>query len=255
MSDSAEIQSYGLIGKTLAHSFSKEFFTQKFISEGTKASYVNIELIDETSLNQFFTTKIYNYKGLNVTTPYKQDVLKFLDKLSPEAAQIGAVNTIKIKENSLVGYNTDAFGFQQSIKPFFRNVHERALILGTGGASEAVAYVLKKLGVTVGFLSRTPNPEKMVFGYDQANETMVKSFPLIINSTPIGMFPNNDQMPNFPIEYVGSDHLVIDLIYNPEETLFLKIAREHGADTLNGLTMLRYQALKAWKIWNQPCLF
>ena len=254
MSGNVEVLNYGLIGKTLAHSFSKQFFTNKFISENTKASYVNIELKDETALHEFFTTKIYDYNGLNVTIPYKSKVLNFLDNLSPEASQIGAVNTIQIQEGKLIGHNTDAFGFQQSIKPFFKNVHERALILGTGGASKAVAYVLRKLGVTVGFLSRKPNPEEMIFGYDQANEMMVKSFPMIINCTPIGTFPNNNDKPNFPIEYVGKDHLVIDLIYNPEETLFLKIAREHEADTLNGFSMLEHQALKAWEIWTPPCL-
>lgn len=250
MSHSDDIRRFGLIGKTLSHSFSKQFFTEKFELEQIKASYENIELTDVSALQSFFETKVNHYQGLNVTFPYKEDVLPFMDELGPEALEIGAVNTIQFKEGKLIGHNTDAYGFQQSIKPFFRNIHERALLIGTGGASKAVAYVLRNLGVTIGFLSRTPNPEKMIFGYDQASEMMVKSFPLIVNCTPLGTFPNSNEKPNFPIEYVGEDHLVIDLIYNPSETLFLKIAREHGADTLNGLSMLKHQANKAWEIWN-----
>lgn len=251
MSQPDFIKKYGLIGRTLDHSFSKGFFTDKFKESNIKAQYENIECADEKTLKNFFQTDAQRYSGLNVTVPYKEAVLPFLDELSPEADKIGAVNTIQFREDKLIGHNTDAFGFQQSIKPFFRNIHERALILGTGGASKAVAYVLRNLGVTVGFLSRSPNSKNMVFDYNQANEMMVKSFPMIINCTPVGTFPNSDEKPDFPIEFVGPDHLVVDLIYNPSETLFLKIAQSHGADTLNGLSMLKHQALKAWEIWSR----
>lgn len=239
---------YGLIGKSLGYSFSKQFFEDKFKREGINASYQNFELanIDE------FERLIQNnpeLKGLNVTVPYKTEIIPFLDELSAVAEEIGAVNTIQFKSGKLIGHNTDAFGFQQSIKPFLRNVHERALILGTGGASKAAAYVLKNLGIDVSFLSRNPSDDSQ-FSYEDANELMVDAFKLIVNCTPIGTYPNIEEMPNFPIQYVNEDHLVIDLIYNPEQTKLLRLAKEQGADTLNGLSMLQHQAIKAWEIWN-----
>lgn len=245
-----QVQQFGLLGKTLGHSFSKDFFTDKFKAEKLNATFENIELEDENTVKTWFQTAGKQYTGVSVTIPYKQTVIPFLDELSPEAKVIGAVNCIRFKDGRSIGHNTDAFGFGQSIKPFLRNVHERALILGTGGASKAVAYTLKNLGITVGFLSRTPDPENMIFAYDQANEIMVNSFLMIVNCTPIGTFPNVEDQPDFPIELVGEDHFVVDLIYNPSETKLLAKARENGADTLNGLSMLKHQALKAWEIWN-----
>ncbi|PHR46715.1 MAG: shikimate dehydrogenase [Fluviicola sp.] len=239
---------YGLIGKSLSHSFSKSFFEEKFKKDEINASYLNFELPHIESFVELFKSNPA-LRGLNVTVPYKTEIIPFLDELSINAEEIGAVNTIEFKSGKLIGHNTDAFGFQQSIKPFLRNVHERALILGTGGASKAVAYVLKNLGVEVKFLSRNPSVENE-FSYDDANELMVDAFKLIVNCTPIGTAPNVDEMPKFPIQFVNEDHLVIDLIYNPEQTKFLRIAKENGADTLNGLSMLQHQALKAWEIWN-----
>lgn len=239
---------YGLIGKSLDHSFSKRFFEDKFKKEGINVTYLNFEL---TSIDEFEGLHQENSElvGLNVTVPYKSDIIPFLDELSPIAKEIGAVNTIQFKSGKLIGHNTDAYGFQQSIKPFLRNVHERALVLGTGGASKAVTYVLRNLGIDVSYLSRNPSDENQ-FSYEDANELMVDAFKLIVNCTPIGTFPNVDEMPKFPIQHVNENHLVIDLIYNPEQTKFLRLAKEQGADTLNGLSMLQHQALKAWEIWN-----
>lgn len=239
---------YGLIGKSLAHSFSKKFFEAKFERESIDANYVNIELSELDTFNSL-VKKIKNVCGLNVTVPYKTEIIPYLDELNQTAMEIGAVNTISFESGKLIGHNTDAYGFQQSIKPFLRNVHERALILGTGGASKAVAYVLKNLGIEVFYLSRNPLEENQ-FSYEDANALMVDTFKLIVNCTPLGTFPNVDEMPSVPIKYVGKDHLVIDLIYNPEQTKMLRIAEENGADTLNGLSMLQHQALKAWEIWN-----
>ena len=239
---------YGLIGKSLSHSFSKSFFEEKFKKEGINASYVNFELQRIEDFEKLVQNNP-DLRGLNVTVPYKTKIIPFLDELSATAEQIGAVNTIQFKSGKLIGHNTDAYGFQQSIKPFLRNVHERALILGTGGASKAVAYVLKNLGIEVKYLSRNPSGDNE-FSYNDANELMVDAFKLIVNCTPVGTAPNVDELPKFPIQFVDEDHLVIDLIYNPEQTKFLRIANEQGADTLNGLSMLQHQALKAWEIWN-----
>lgn len=244
-----EKKSYGLLGKTLNHSFSAAFFTEKFEKEGISASYENIELATAEEVEKWLQENRNKFSGVNVTIPYKSVVIPFLDELSEEAAKIQAVNTIQFKGGKLIGHNTDAYGFQQSIKPFLRNVHERALILGTGGASKAVAHVLKNLGITVNYLSRTSNTDAGIFAYDQANEYMVNAFKLIVNTTPLGTFPNEEEMPEFPIHHVGEDHFVVDLIYNPAQTKLLRIAKENGADTLNGLSMLQQQALKAWEIW------
>lgn len=239
---------YGLIGARLDYSFSKDYFTSKFDKEGVSASYENIELCDEQELTHFLKNRALDYAGLNVTIPYKQSVIPFMDEVSTEAKLIGAINTIKVDKGKLIGYNTDAYGFSQSIKPFFRNIHEKALILGTGGASKAVEYVLRNLGVEVCYLSRTPKGINQ-FSYGEANDLMMNTFKLVVNSTPIGTYPNVEDMPDIPIQYVGEDHLIVDLIYNPKETKLLRLAREHGADTLNGLSMLKHQAEKAWDIW------
>ena len=244
------INKFGLLGKTLGHSFSRSHFMEKFEAEQLNASFENIELPDVNAIEEWMNNTSGEYTGVSVTIPYKEAVIPFLDELSLEAKEIGAVNCIHFKDGKSIGHNTDAFGFGQSIKPFLRNIHERALILGTGGASKAVAYTLENLGITVAYLSRSPKEDQMIFGYDQANDLMVKSFPMIVNCTPLGTSPEVNEKPDFPIELVGKDHFVVDLIYNPAETLFLKLARESGADSLNGLSMLKQQAVKAWEIWN-----
>jgi len=237
---------YGLIGKSLTHSFSKSYFDAKFLREDIQASYQNFEVQHENELRQILELDV---DGFNVTMPYKEAIIPYLDELSDAAKEVGAVNTIAVKSGKRIGHNTDVFGFQQMIKPFFESQHERALIIGTGGASKAVAYVLENLGVSIIFLSRHPQNSNE-FGYDELNENMVKFNGIIVNTTPVGMFPNMNDCINLPFEALSDRHLVVDLIYNPEETLFLKKAKKQGAKTMNGLTMLHQQAEQAWKIWN-----
>ncbi|HIP32131.1 MAG TPA: shikimate dehydrogenase [Crocinitomicaceae bacterium] len=240
------MKKYGLIGKSLSHSFSKAFFTSKFLQNKIQASYENIELGTIGLIENLFQE---NYCGFNVTIPYKEKILPYLDEIDDVAKDIGAVNVVRIKNGKTCGYNTDAFGFHQSIKPFLTNKHERAIIFGTGGASKAIEYVLKKLGVNVIFISRTPEGDNQ-FGYDEVNENMLKACRLIINCTPVGTFPNIKECINIPFSELTEHHLVIDLIYNPVKTLFLKKAEENNAMILNGESMLKHQALKSWEIWN-----
>ena len=176
--------------------------------------------------------------------------MPFLDELSHEAKEIGAVNVVRFLNGKKIGYNTDAYGFQQSIKPFLTNKHERALILGTGGASKAVAYVFKSIGMDVIYCSREPQSDNE-FAYSAINEHMLNACKVIVNCTPLGTFPNTEEMVDFPFEGLTSDHLVVDLIYNPSKTKFLRKAEENGAVILNGESMLKEQALKAWEIWNK----
>jgi len=242
------MRTFGLIGKSLTHSFSKDFFSKLFEKENIDAEYINFELKDIAEIKGLFAEQ-KNLSGLSVTVPYKVAVIPFLDELSREAKAIGAVNTIVIQDNKTIGHNTDAFGFQQSIKPFLTLQHERVLILGTGGASKAVAYVLKKIGLDVLYASRNPKSENE-FHYDEINIHMVKACKLIVNCTPVGTFPNVDECPQFPFEFLTEEDLVVDLIYNPEKTVFLQKAQENGATILNGQAMLEQQALKAWELWN-----
>lgn len=237
---------FALLGKTLGHSFSKKFFTEHFTKTGIDATYANIELADISDVNKVLKQ---DFKGFNVTIPYKETIIPFLDELSPEAKAIGAVNTISIRNEKSIGYNTDAFGFQQSIKPFLTNLHEKALILGTGGASKAVAFVLKNIGIDVLYISRNPTKPNE-FSYSDINENMLRACKLIVQTTPVGTFPSITDCPVFPFHYLTSEHLVVDLIYNPAETIFLQQAKQHGATILNGESMLKEQALKSWEIWN-----
>ncbi|NOQ72644.1 MAG: shikimate dehydrogenase [Crocinitomix sp.] len=238
---------YGLIGKSLDHSFSKAYFTQKFQDKGINARYENIELEKIADVVAIFTQ---NFDGCNVTIPYKETIIPFLDELSAEASLVQAVNTIEFKNGKTIGHNTDVYGFKQMIKPFFKSHHERAMIIGTGGAAKAVAYVLEELGVNVIYISRNPQGDRQ-FSYSDINENMIKFNGIIINTTPIGMHPNVGELVELPYEFMNEKHLAIDLIYNPSETLFLKNAKAQGAWTLNGLTMLHQQAEKAWGIWNK----
>lgn len=240
------MRKYGLIGKTLSHSFSKTFFEQKFAAEGIDASYENVEI---PAIEEVTHVLAEGFSGLNVTIPYKQQIIPFLDALAPEAKAIGAVNTVVFNDGETIGHNTDAHGFHQSIKPFLTNKHERALILGTGGASLAVAYVLRNLGINVCFVSREKKGEGY-FTYDQINVHMVNAFKLIVQCTPVGTFPNVDDCVPFPFEFLTEDHLCVDLIYNPSETAFLRQSKAHGATILNGESMLKEQALKAWELFN-----
>lgn len=240
---------YGLLGKSLKHSFSASFFTQKFEASGIPAVYENIELQNEGELRDWLKKNSSLYKGVNVTIPYKEKILPFLDEIDEEARAIGAVNTVRFEGDKAKGYNTDAYGFRQAIKPFFKSTHEKALILGTGGASKAIAHVFKNLGIDVNYLSTSKKGDQ-IFAYEEVNENMIAFHKVIVNCTPLGTSPNLEEMPNLPIHLVDEGHLVIDLIYNPSETRFLREAKQSGAVTLNGLSMLQHQALKAWEIWN-----
>ena len=241
------IYSYGLIGKNLEHSFSANFFKLFFDKNDIRATYSNFDLVSIKDLNQLFERN--NFKGLNVTIPYKQEIIPYLDELTDDASKIGAVNVIQFKDGKKIGHNSDSFGFHQSIKPFLTNLHERALIIGTGGASKAVEFVFRSLGIDVVFISRNPREENH-FSYDEINNHMLNACKVIVNCTPIGTFPNNDDLINFPYPYLTTDHLVVDLIYNPSKTKFLEKSQEYGATILNGESMLHQQALKAWEIWN-----
>lgn len=242
------MRKYGLIGKSLGHSFSKAFFEEKFAAEGIAASYENIELAQIDEVKRVLQHD--GFSGLNVTVPYKQEIIPFLDELTEEAKSIGAVNTILFRNGKTIGANTDAHGFHQSIKPFLTNRHERALILGTGGASMAIAHVLKNIGIDVKFVSRNPENENE-FSYDSINQYMLQAFKLVVNCTPVGTFPNVEECIPFPFEFLTEEHLCVDLIYNPAETKFLRLAKENGATILNGESMLKEQALKAWTLWNK----
>lgn len=242
---------YGLLGKHLSHSFSQRFFESYFKEHKIDASYELIELSSPDALKDFMLGSVAQYQGLNVTIPFKEHILEFIDEVSSEAQIIGAINTIKVGSNGKIcGYNTDAYGFHQSIKPFLDFNHHRAIILGTGGASKAVAFVLEKLGLDVFFISRNPEGSKQ-FSYSEINAQMLSTCKLVINCTPVGMFPNSDNLIDIPYEFLTKKHLIIDLIYNPSETLFLKKSRESGATVLNGDSMLHQQALKSWELWNQ----
>ncbi|MDB4710965.1 shikimate dehydrogenase [Flavobacteriales bacterium] len=246
------MKNFGLIGYPLSHSFSKKFFSEKFNSECIDAKYTNYEI---SSINEFSKLfKNHTIDGLNVTIPYKEAVIPFLDDLDDISSSVGAVNTIvplfKDGSHILKGFNTDVYGFHQSIRTLLKSHHQKALVLGTGGASKSIEYVLKKYGITVNFISRTKNSPTN-FSWDELNNNMVKHHGIIVNTTPLGMFPNENLAFPFPYEYLTSNHLVIDLIYNPKETLFLKRSKLNGAQILNGEKMLINQALKSWEIWCQ----
>ena len=242
------MKTYGLIGKSLSHSFSKKYFTEKFDGLGlTDSEYINIEI--ETIEEFIEKLKELKPRGLNVTIPYKEEIIPYLDELDEVAEEIGAVNTIVFKNGKLKGYNTDAFGFHQSIKPFFKSQHERALILGTGGASKAIEYVLKQYGVDVLFASRSETNAN-ILNWNEVNENVIKQHLLIINCTPLGMYPDVDIKPEIPYSALTDKHLLVDLVYNPEETLFLRLGKENEAKGINGLIMLKQQAEKSWRLWN-----
>lgn len=243
------MKQYGLIGKTLSHSFSKKYFEEKFKRENINAVYENFELNDISQVEGLFSIHS-NLCGLNVTIPYKEQIIPYLDEVDEQAQKIGAVNTIYIDKEigKMEGYNTDVYGFKQSLKPFLENQHQRALILGTGGASKAVAYVLNELGITTAFVSRTPQLENQL-SYDELNENILASFLLIVNTTPLGTFPNVDEKPIINYDAITPNHLLYDLVYNPAETAFLKEGKKRGALTINGEQMLQLQAEKAWEIW------
>jgi len=243
---------YGLIGYPLGHSFSVSYFNQKFADERINAKYINFEIPSIDELPEIIA-KNPELKGLNVTIPYKEKVLDFLDTISPEARAIGAVNVIRITHTgnkiTLKGYNSDVIGFTQSIEPMIdKKWHKKALILGTGGASKAINYGLKALGLETVFVSRYERPDTVQ--YKNITPEIVKEYNVIVNCTPLGMYPHSDECPDLPYEALDSHTILYDLIYNPDQTLFMRKGTERGADVKNGLEMLLLQAFASWEFWN-----
>mgnify|MGYP006085041193 FL=1 len=238
---------YGLIGKNIGYSFSKAFFTTKFSQENRTDTYLNFDIASIESLKDVIKSN-ETLKGLNITIPYKESVIPLLDRIDKEAKKIGAINTIKIhQDGSLVGYNTDHYGFAKALADFLPLKEKSALILGTGGASKAVSYVLDAMNYKYQLVSRTKT--ETTLSYDELNEDVISNHLLIINCTPLGTFPKTQEFPDIPYQYLSKDHLLFDLIYNPLETVFLRLGRAQGTQVTNGLKMLEYQAKKAWSIW------
>ncbi len=240
---------FGLLGRNINYSFSRGYFAEKFKTENiSDSTYVNFDIADIQQFPKILQSK--GLKGLNVTIPYKQDVIPYLDELSENAQEIGAVNTITVSpEGKTTGYNTDYFGFLKSLEPLLQTHHRHALILGTGGASKGVAYALKELGIRHTFVSRTPSENQIT--YTDLTKDVFEKNQIIVNSTPIGTSPNVDQFPDIPYQFIDKNHIAYDLIYNPETTTFLKKCQNQGAVIKNGSDMLILQAEKSWEIWNK----
>ena len=237
---------YGLIGKNISYSFSREYFSNKFKTEKISSKYLNFDLIDIKQIYKL--TKEFNLSGLNVTIPYKESIIQFLDETDSKAKQIGAVNTIKFFNNKMIGYNTDYIGFKKSLQNISNiNIPKNALILGTGGASKAVKFALSELGIGFKTVSRAKNNAD--YTYQEIDKYIIDK-KLIINCSPVGTFPNIKDSPKIPYQYLTSENFLYDLVYNPDKTLFLKKGDEIGCFTKNGVEMLKIQAEKAWEIWN-----
>jgi len=261
---------YGIIGYPLGHSFSRGFFTEKFAREGIDAQYLNFEIPDARMLLDVLRDNP-ELRGLNVTLPHKQAVIPLLDELSDEAREIGAVNVIKISQLDnftigqmaddkivkssiskivkLKGFNSDIIGFTESIKPLLQPHHKKALVLGTGGASKAICVGLNRLGLEWTYVSRSPR--EGMFTYSELNAEILKEHTIIINCSPVGMFPKVNEAPAIPYDFLTSKHLLFDCVYNPEDTLFMQKGRAQGATVKNGLEMLHLQAVASWKFWNE----
>lgn len=244
-------ETYGLIGRHLGHSFSRGFFTEKFTKENINARYLNFELADISELPGVIRSHD-TLRGFNVTVPYKRDIIPFLDAVDKDAAEIGAVNVVRVERDDertrLVGFNSDIVGFAKSLRPLLTSEHRKALVLGTGGASLAVVAALRKLGIVPQLVSRTSR--KGVLGYVDIDSSIMASHQVVVNCTPLGMWPNVDTCPEIPYNALDSRHLCFDLTYNPEKTLFLQKAEQQGAVIKNGLEMLHLQAIESWRIWN-----
>lgn len=252
---------YGLLGYPLGHSFSAKFFAEKFATEGIAAHYDNFELPSIDDLRTFVEAHPH-LRGFNVTIPHKQAIIPHLDVLSPEAAAIGAVNVVRVEHTSsgvlfLRGLNSDVIGFCESLRPHLRAHHHQALVLGTGGSSRAVVYGLRQLGITPTYVTRTRRAPQISVGnegvdileYDEISPELLARFTLIVNCSPIGMYPHVDEAPTLPYTALTSSHHLYDLVYNPLETRFLALGKTQGATTQNGLQMLHLQALAAWEMW------
>lgn len=239
----------GLLGKDIEYSFSRGYFKAKFEAEQLPFTYENFDLENITMFPKLLKDHP-DITGLNVTIPYKEQVIPYLDKLDKKAKKIGAVNTITFdSKNKLKGYNTDYYGFKNAIKPYIKKHHKKALILGTGGASKAIAYTLKKMKIKFDYVSRS-HKSNVKFTYEDLTVEDIKTYKIIINCTPVGTHPEVNSCPDLPYDGITDKHLLYDLIYNPEETKFLRLGKSQGAQTCNGLKMLEFQAEKAWEIWN-----
>ena len=247
------MERYGLIGFPLKHSFSKDYFNSKFMSEGIDAEYVNFEITSITELKSIIQNNP-DLNGLNVTIPYKEQVIPFLDKLSDNARLIGAVNVIRFKRKKkkikLIGHNSDIVGFKLSIEPLLKPHHQRALILGTGGSAKAIFYGLQQLGLEATYVSRRKSSQQ-ILTYSELSQETIENHSVIVNCTPVGMWPKVDECPAIPYQWLNSNHLLYDLLYNPNETLFMKKGEKQGATVKNGLEMLLLQAFESWRIWKK----
>ena len=241
---------YGLIGNPLVHSFSKKYFTEKF--EKKNLDDCRFELYPLEAISEFpdLVEHVKDLQGLAVTIPYKESVIAFLDEVQEDAKKIGAVNCIKITANKLTGYNTDHIGFERSLKPLLQLHHRKALVLGSGGSSKAVQYVLDKLNISFLVVTRNNIPANGFINYDTIDERIMYEYPLIINCTPVGMFPNDAEQPPLPYHFLNKKNLLFDLVYRPAETRFLLSGKESGATVKNGFEMLLIQAEENWRIWN-----
>lgn len=252
---SNSVRLFGLFGNSLAHSYSKKFFTEKFQREGrTDCVYDNFETPNIQDL-KLLVRQHPNLEGLNITIPFKQEIIPMLDNLDDISQKIGAVNTVRVIRGEggkaeLHGYNTDAWGFELALRPILRPHHRRALILGTGGSAKAVSFVFRKLGIEHFFVTR--NESRFHYTYGDLNANTMKAFQIVVNTTPLGMFPKVNDCPPIPYEFLTHKNLLFDLIYNPPQTLFLEKGKVSGAFVHNGFRMLRLQAEKAWEIWNEP---
>jgi len=243
------MRTYGLIGYPLTHSFSEKYFTNKFQILGIcDAEYLKFSIPSIEELHQIIKDQ-QNLCGFNITIPYKKQVLAFLNDADDTVKEMKACNCVHIKDGQLIGYNTDVVGFEQSLKPFLKSFHNKALILGTGGAAAAVEFVLKKLNINYQFVSRNATADHLM--YSDLNESIISEHTLIINTSPVGQFPNIDQSPIIPYQFITSKHHLLDLIYNPAETSFLQKGKAMGASTQNGYEMLILQAEESWRIWNE----
>jgi shikimate dehydrogenase len=241
---------FGLIGFPLAHSFSKQYFDQKFLSEGIKdCAFENFPLKNIEEVKQLITDHA-ELRGFAVTIPYKKKIIRFLDEGTNDVRQMVACNCVKLDKGRLKGYNTDVTGFEQSFKKHLQTQHEKALILGTGGGADAVAFVLRKLGIEYLFVSRSKDPKPRTISYKALAEQLFEDHTVVINCTPLGTYPNIEEFPGIPYEYITTRHYLFDLVYNPLETQFLKKGAKQGAFTKNGQEMLEIQAEENWKIWN-----
>ena len=240
---------FGLIGYPLSHSFSQKYFRDKFHNESITDAVYTVFPLEKIEDFVGLCEREKDLAGLNVTIPYKEKIIPYLDELNEEAADAGAVNTIKFTDGKMTGYNTDIYGFENSLVPMLKPHHTAALILGTGGASKAVACVLKKLKISFQYVSRKRSHNNI--SYEDLNASIIVHSTLIINTTPVGMYPDIEIAPEIPYEFITDNHLLYDLVYNPVETLFLKKGMEKRAQTKNGLEMLYLQAEKSWEIWNE----